>query len=196
MCHLRFLTGPDNKLRWIREIAARDIGRRICLGPCNDIKNLVAKFRQTVGHRKDIVVCAGNPDGAIVLQFLPAQRQPLHVKGINLLLRHAFIPVAFIHTNHLAVLYADATTRQEIWRVGKYHVELEVELRKQLKCIAMKQVEVVVGRFIISVNHYFKPSINSVIFVRLYTLGIVLYASSSLLRADTHPTPSVIHTNS
>lgn len=38
--------------------------------------------------------------------------------------------------------------------------------------------------------------ISSWIFVRLYTLGMWAKASSSLLRADSQPMPSVIQTNS
>ena len=51
-------------------------------------------------------------------------------------------------------------------------VELEIELRKQLKCIAMKQIEIVGRRIVIRFQHFFNSSKKDLMLVRLYTLGI------------------------
>jgi len=153
MRHLLTLTSPYDELRGIGKITARDVGRRVCLGPCYHVKNLIAKLRQGISHGEDVMVCSRNPNRAILLQFIPAKRQPFDVEGVDIILRHALVPVALVHTDHFPALHADAAARQEIRRVGKYHVELEIELRKQVKRIATEQVEVVGGGFVIWLNH-------------------------------------------
>ena len=147
MCHLLTLASPDDELRGIGEIAARDVGRRVCLGPCYHVQNLIPQMRQGIGHGEDVMVCSRNPNRAILLQFIPAKRQPFDVEVVYILLRHALVPVALVHADHLSTLHAYASTRQEIRRVGKYHVELKRELRKQFKRIAAEQVKVVIGGF-------------------------------------------------
>ena len=72
MCHLLTLTSPDDELRGIGEITARDVGRRVSLCPCDDIQNLVAQLRQAVGDRENIVVSTGNPNRTVFLQLVPA----------------------------------------------------------------------------------------------------------------------------
>ena len=64
------LARPDDELRRIGEVAARDVGRRVCLCPRNDVQYLEAQFCQAVGHGEDVVVCAGNPDCAVLLLYI------------------------------------------------------------------------------------------------------------------------------
>ena len=149
MCHLLTLASPDDELRGIGEITAGDVGRRVCLSPCNHVQNLIAQLRQGIGHGEDVMVGSRNPNRAILLQFIPSKRQPFDVEGIDVILRHALVPVALVHADHLSALHRYAATRQEIRRVGKYHVELEIKLWQQFKRIAANQVEVVGGGFIV-----------------------------------------------
>ena len=83
------------------------------------------------------MISAANPNGAFVFQFLTAQTYPFLVKRIYLLGRPAFVPLSFVHTYHLASLIADAIIGKKVRWVGEYHVKLEVELRKQLKVVAI-----------------------------------------------------------
>lgn len=48
--------------------------------PRDHVQNLVAKLGQTVGHGKNIVVSAADPNGAIVLEFVATEAQPLLVE--------------------------------------------------------------------------------------------------------------------
>ena len=139
------------------------------------------------------------PDGTIILQLVFTCRQPSSIKFINVFSRGGLVPFPFIYTNNLSVANADTSITQEVRRVGKYHVKLEIELGQQFKCIAMKQVEVVFRRFIVGINHrnynsLLTSSKKEAISVKLYIYGISSYAS---LKDPTpsHPFPSVIHTN-
>ena len=108
--NLSTFASPDNKLRRIGKIATRNIGRWIRLSPSYHIQNFITQLGKTIGNTKYIMVCTRNPNGTIVFQFLPAKREPLHVKLIDFLLRHALVPVALVNANHLAALYADTST--------------------------------------------------------------------------------------
>ena len=99
------------------------------------------------------MVGSRNPNRAILLQFIPAKRQPFDVEGVDILLLHALVPGALVNADHISALNAYTPTRQEIRWVSKYHVELEIELRKQLKRIAAEQVKVVGGGFVIRLYH-------------------------------------------
>ena len=80
MRHFLHLSCPNDKLGGIGEKATRDVGRRIGLLPRDHVQNLVAKLGQTVGHGKNIVVSAADPNGAIVLEFVATEAQPLPVE--------------------------------------------------------------------------------------------------------------------
>jgi len=47
--------------------------------------------------------------------------------------RKLIVPCQPFQKTILSALHADASTRQKVRRVSKYHVELEIELREQLK---------------------------------------------------------------
>ena len=95
---------PNDKFGGIGEEAARDIYWRICLLPSDDIQDLVTKFRKAVGNREDVVVCATNPDGAIVFQLLATQAKPFQVEFLHLLWALAFVPFPLIHANYFPAL--------------------------------------------------------------------------------------------
>lgn len=128
MGNILLFSCPDNKLGRVFEIATRDVDWRIRFLPGDNIQYFVAKFGQAIGHRKNIVISATYPNRAVVFQLVTAQAQPLHIEGHHILLRLTLIPIAFIHTHHLAAVHRYSTVGQKIRRVGKYHVELEVKL--------------------------------------------------------------------
>lgn len=61
------LACPDDELGGVGEVAAGDVWRRVGLGPRDDVENLETQFGEAVGDGEDVVVGAGNPDGAVLL---------------------------------------------------------------------------------------------------------------------------------
>ena len=61
------LACPDDELGRVSKVAAGDVGRRVGLCPCDYVENLETQFRETVGNGEDVVIGAGNPDGAVLL---------------------------------------------------------------------------------------------------------------------------------
>jgi len=88
------------------------------------------------------VIGARNPDGPIVLQLVAAKSNPPLIEVIDLLWRTASVPFALVDADDFSSLYANPVVGEEVWRVGKYHVEMEIELREQFKGIAMKEGKV------------------------------------------------------
>ena len=135
----RALSCPDDELGRVSEVAAGDVGRRVGLCPCDDIENLEAQFGKVVGYGEDVVIGAGNPDGSVLLQLVAAKAYPSLVEFVDFLGRAPSIPFALVDADYFASLHADSVVGEEVGRVGKYHVELEIELREQFKCITMKE---------------------------------------------------------
>ena len=83
------------------------------------------------------MVGAGNPYRAVVLEFVPAQAYPTLVEVVDLLRRTAPVPFALVDRHDFSGLHADAVVRQEVGRVGEYHVKVEFELWQQIKAVAV-----------------------------------------------------------
>ena len=66
------LPRPDDELRGVGEVAAGDVGRRIGLRPGDDVEDFEAELGELVGYGEDVVVGAGNPDGAVLLEVVSA----------------------------------------------------------------------------------------------------------------------------
>ncbi len=147
------LACPDDELCGVGEVAAGDVGRRVGLGPRDDVENLEAQFSEAVGDGEDVVVGAGNPDGAVVLHLVAAEAYPAFVEVVDFLGRAAAVPFALVDGYDFAGLHGDSVVGEEVGRVGKYHVEVEVELWEQLKGIAMKEGEVMGGGAVVGGNH-------------------------------------------
>ena len=64
---LGILSCPDDELGRVSEVTARDVGRRVGLNPRHDVQYLKAQLSEAVGYGEDIVIGAGNPNGAILL---------------------------------------------------------------------------------------------------------------------------------
>ena len=64
-----------------------------------------------------------------------------------------FVPLPFVDTDDFAALDAKAILTEEVGRVGKYEVELEVELGKKFQAVAMKQGESSVGGAVVWDEH-------------------------------------------
>lgn len=127
------------------EVAARNVGWRVGLGPRNNVQNFKSQLRQAAGYGEDVVIRSAHPDGAVLLQFVAAGGQPGAIEGIDAFGRASLVPFALVHTHHLAALHADAAVGQEIGRVGKYHVELELKLFQKFDTITVQEGEGAVG---------------------------------------------------
>ena len=123
------------------------------------LHTLEAQFGEAVGYGEDVVIGAGNPDGAVLLQLVAAKAYPSLVEVIDFLGRAASVPFALVDADDFASLHRYSIVGEEVGRVGKYHVEMEIELREQFKGIAMKEGEVTGRRAVVRGNH--RPSIIS-----------------------------------
>ena len=61
------LTCPDDELGRVSEVASGNVGRRVGLCLCDHVEDLEAQFGEAVGDGEDVVIGAGNPDGAVLL---------------------------------------------------------------------------------------------------------------------------------
>lgn len=143
MRHLLLLPCPDNELGRVSKVSARDIGRRICLSPRNDIQDFESQLRQLVCHGEDIVIGSRYPDGTILLQMFPASRNPLLVELVDMFRRTALVPFTFIHAHHLSALHADTAVGEEVRRIGEDHVELEIKFAHQPDTVSLEESEIV-----------------------------------------------------
>lgn len=143
MRHLLLLPCPDNELGRVSKVSARDIGRRICLSPRNDIQDFESQLRQLVCHGEDIVIGSRNPDSSIPLQMFPASRNPLFVELVDIFRRTALIPFSFVHAHHLSALHADTAVGEEVRRIGEDHVELEIKFAHQPDTVSLEESEIV-----------------------------------------------------
>ena len=148
MWHLQRLAGPDDELGGIGEVAAGDVGWRIGLGPCDDVESLETQLDELLLHAEDVVVGARNPYRGIRLHVITTGLDPAIVELVHLLGRLGLVPVALVHTYHVPALIANAAPGEEIRRVGKHHVEAELELRERFHAVALKEGEVAVGGFV------------------------------------------------
>lgn len=139
---LGILSCPDDELRRVSEVTAGDVGRRVGLNPCHDVENLETQFGEAVGYGEDIVIGAGNPDGSVLLQLVAAKAYPSLVEFVDFLGRATSVPFALVDADYFSSLHRYSVVGEEVWRVGKYHVEMEIELREQFKGIAMKEGKV------------------------------------------------------
>ena len=154
MRHFGELSGPDDELGAVGEIPAGDIGWGIGLSPCHHIENLEAKPNKLLLHAEDIMVGSGNPYRGVVFHMSAHGCQPPQVKRIHLLRCFRFVPISLIHTNDFPALTADASGREEIWRVGKNHVKAKRELRQRFVAITLNKGEVVGRGFVVWCYHY------------------------------------------
>ena len=133
---------PDDELGRVSKVAAGDVGRGIGFCPCDYVENLKAQFGEAVGYGEDVVIGAGNPDGSVLLQLVAAKAYPSLVEFVDFLGRATSVPFALVDADYFSSLHRYSVVGEEVWRVGKYHVEMEIELREQFKGIAMKEGEV------------------------------------------------------
>ena len=124
------LACPDDELCRVFEVAARNIGWRVGLCPCDYVENLEAQFGEAVGYGEDIVIGAGNPDGAVLLQLIAAKTDSTFIEFVDFLGRAASVPFALVDADDFSSLYRYSIVGEEVGRVGKYHVEMKIELRE------------------------------------------------------------------
>ena len=147
------LPGPDDVLGGERKVAAGDVWWRIGFGPCHDVQDFVTTLCELPGDGEDVVVGAANPYTSVLFQLLAAQAQPSSVEIVHFVRCAALVPLAFVYTDYPSALHAYSTVGQEVRRVGKYEVELEVELGKEFQAVAMKQGESAVGGTVVRGDH-------------------------------------------
>ena len=94
-----------------------------------------------------------DPYRAVILQLQPALAYPRLIERIYMLWRTALVPFPLVHAHHLPALHADSPIAQEIRRISKYHVKLEIKLSQQFNAITMKKRKSTVRRFEIRINH-------------------------------------------
>ena len=135
-------TCPDNELRRVSKVTAADVRWWVGLNPRHDVQYLKAQLSEAVCHGEDIVIGAGNPDGSVLLQLVAAKANPSFVEVVDLLWRTPSVPFALVDADYFSSLHRYSVVREEVWWIGKYHVEMEIELREQFKGIAMKEGEV------------------------------------------------------
>ena len=117
--HLLALPRPNHEFGGVREVAARDVGRRVAFDPCNDIQDFESQCVEGVGDGKDVVVGAANPNRAAVLEFLPAQRQPFQIEVVDAGKSSAFVPRAFVVTDDFPGMGADSAIGEKTGWVCK-----------------------------------------------------------------------------
>ena len=137
------LSCPDDELGAVGKVPARDIGRWICLRPCDDIEDFESELRQFVCHREDIVISSRNPDSSVLRQVFSAFSNPFLVELVDMFGRAALIPFPLVYAHHLPALYADSAVRQEVRRIGEDHVELEIKFAHQPDAVSVKESEVI-----------------------------------------------------
>ena len=115
---------PDDRLGGVREVAAREVGRRVDLEPGDVIEDLVAKDLHGVADAEDDVVRARDPDRAVGLEQALALLEPTQVELVVVLGALGLVPLSLVDRHHPAVLAGDAIIGEEVGRVGKDQVEL------------------------------------------------------------------------
>ena len=91
----------------------------------------------------DVVMCAANPNRAVVAQFGSAQGKPLAVELVYIFGCAAFVPIALIHAYLLTAMNADAAVTEEVWWVGKDGIDGVVfYLRQPFHAIALQNGEI------------------------------------------------------
>ena len=73
----------------------------------------------------------------------------MQIKFIKSFYASIFVPIAFIYTYNFTTLDADPIITKEIGGIGKYHIKLEFELRKQFEAIPFEQCEITITRFVV-----------------------------------------------
>ena len=98
----RRLACPNDELGRISEVAAGDIGRRIRFCPRHHVENLETQFGKAIGYGEDVVIGAGNPDGAVFLQFVAAEAYPALVEVVDFLGCATTIPFTLVDRDYFA----------------------------------------------------------------------------------------------
>ena len=101
------------------EKTARKIRRRIRLRPGDAVQNAEIQLIQHLRNRKNIVICARNPDCAVVLQMRAAGRKPFSIELIVLFKALRFIPVALVHAHLLSGLHGNCSRAFPSLRSGR-----------------------------------------------------------------------------
>ena len=91
--------------------------------PSNGIQYLVSQFLKAAHDNMDIMMGAANPNSAAIFEFRAAECKPLAVKFVNVFGCTAFVPIALVDTDHLAILTAYASITEKIRRVCKYCID-------------------------------------------------------------------------
>ncbi len=114
---------PQQGFVGVREIATRQMRRRVGFVPRDVVEDFKTEGLQRETDRINVVRSARNPQRAVGLEQAMALRQPLRVEFVNLRGSRAFVPVAFVNGDHVPVLASDAARRQKIRRIGKNQIE-------------------------------------------------------------------------
>src|SRR5215213_10207498 len=138
VARLRGAPRPENRLGRVREVAAREVGRRVDLVPRDVVQNLVAESLQREADAVDVVRRARDPDCAVRLEQALALFQPHAVEFVYLFKRRGLVPGALVDADHLARLAGDAVVREKVGRVRENHVEhLGARAAQQFQGIAL-----------------------------------------------------------
>ena len=91
--------------------------------PGNGVQHLVAQLLETAHDDVNVMMGAANPNSTVIFEFRAAECKPLAVKFVNVFGCTAFVPIALVDTDHLAILTAYASITEKIRRVCKYSTD-------------------------------------------------------------------------
>ncbi len=80
MLALLVLRRPQDRLGGVREVAAGKVRRRVRLLPCDVVQQLEPELLHCVADGEDDVLRAGNPEGAVGLEYALAAAEPFGVE--------------------------------------------------------------------------------------------------------------------
>ena len=138
--------GPDECFGGVREIAAREIGRRVGLDPGDVVEELEAELLHGEADRVNDVSGAGDPDGAVGFEDALAGSEPGAIEFVIGIGTFGFVPIAFIDADHAAGMAGDATVGEEVRRVGEDEVDGRFgDEGEEFEAIALIEANVVLG---------------------------------------------------
>lgn len=125
---LLVLSGPENRLGGVREVAAGEVGRGIGLLPRDLVEHFHAELLHGVTDGEDDVVRAADPHCAVGLEQGLAALEPFGVEFVVEFGAAGFVPRALVHLHHLAGMAGDAAVGEKVGRIGENHVEHAVRV--------------------------------------------------------------------
>ena len=108
---------------------------------------MVAKLLKSEAALIDRVVGAGDPNGAAGLQDPPTCLYPGDVEVEVAFDTLTLIPVALVHTDHLASLASNSAVRKIVWRVSKNQIDaFRLDLVQDFEAITSIEGKVVLRK--------------------------------------------------